>query len=215
MVTCCSHCGADLSFRPAGAVLGHWDPRCPDCGLAVDEEAGTLVPGQDEVEYPLAEWSPRDRIELRRAVSEAGVPWRWEPGPSLVVPEEDQETVEAVLDELEAEEAEEDPDAVAALDDEYDEESVEEEEAAQNAMGELFVVTDRLQHTPWSGELVAEVDRLLVTVEDTPPPFGVDAAAWEKIGALAAAVVDAADAGDDDAVAEAARSLRAFLRDYV
>ncbi len=207
MVTYCGHCGADLSYRPAGAVFGHWDPRCPDCGLAVDEEPGTLVPGGDEVEYSLAEWSPRDRIELRRAVAEAGVRWRWEPGPSLVVAEEDQETVEAVLDELEAEEE-------AAAGDEYGEDSAEADEAGQSAMGELFVVADRLQHTPWSGELVAEVDRLRRAVEEAPP-FGVDVAAWEKIAALAAAVVDAGEAGDEEGVGDAARELRAFLRDYV
>jgi hypothetical protein len=219
VVTCCGYCGSDLSYRPSGAVLGHWDSRCPDCGLASDEGAGTLLPGDDEVEYSLAEWAPPARIELRTAVAEAGVPWRWEPGPLLIVREEDQEVVEAILDDFEADAAT----AAASgdgegedYDEEYDEAVVEADEAAHQAMSDLFLLSDRLLHEPSSRDLVAQIDELGTTVAEAAPPFGVEPVAWERIADLASAVVEGGAVEDDDeAVAAAARALRDYLRPYV
>lgn len=209
MITCCSHCGADLSGRPDGAALGHWEAGCPDCGLVADDKVPVLAPGGEELAYGLAEWSPGDRILLRNALRERGVPWRWEPGPSLVVDERDQEWVEAVFDDLE--EADH-----AGAGDVVDEDDVPgDDEASPDVLGDLFVVADRLIHAPSNGSLVAELGRLAAVVDEARSPFGIERATWKELGRLTRIVVDAGESADEEAVENGARTLREFLREYV
>ncbi|MCA1691414.1 MAG: hypothetical protein ABR540_13335 [Acidimicrobiales bacterium] len=210
MVTCCSHCGADLSGRPDGAALGHWDAGCPDCGLVADDKVPVLAPGGEEVVYSLAEWSPGDRILLRNALRERGVPWRWEPGPALVVDDRDQEWVEAVFDDLE--EAEQ---AGDVAEDGDDDDAPAEGEASPDVLGDLFVVADRLIHAPTNGSLVTELGHLAEVVEGSGAPFGIERTTWKELGRLTRIVVDAGESADEEAVENGARTLREFLREYV
>ena len=219
MVTFCSHCGADLSNQPVGAVFGRWEARCPDCGLVADDEMPLLAPGGDEVEYALDQWVPADRILIRNVLADRGVPWRWEAGPVLVVDERDQLIIELILDDLEAEE-----EGVGGPGDDDEEDGDEERaaedgealpEAPQETMSDLFDVADRLMRDPLNAELVAELDELVAVVEESSTPFGVDKAVWKAIAERGDAVIDAADAVDEDAIGETARSLRDFLRPYV
>ena len=212
MVTCCTHCGADLSYRPPGGVLGVWPENCPDCGLVQADDVPTLAPGDDEIEYSVAEWEPRDRILLRNALTERGVLWRWEPGPVLVVDDRDESAVEAVLDDLEQFEAEGE---LVDAEGEDDEAGVEDDVRAHEAMGDLFVAANRLARMPDSGPLVSEVERLASFVGRARAPYGVDVRLWDDVRRLSLAVADAGGSGDEEAVQESARRLRDLLRDYV
>jgi hypothetical protein len=89
------------------------------------------------------------------------------------------------------------------------------DELAHATMADLFVVADRLGRTPTRGELHEEVCRLGPAAAELAPPFGMAAATWDRIGALSAEVVTAVTVADYDRVAQTARALRAFLRDYV
>jgi hypothetical protein len=220
MVTFCSHCGADLSNQPVGAVFGRWEARCPDCGLVADDEMPLLAPGGDEVEYALDQWVPADRILIRNVLADRGVPWRWEAGPVLVVDERDQLIIELILDDLDAEEEGVDGTGDEDEDGDGDEEPAAEDvvvlpEAPQETMGDLFDVADRLMRDPLNAELVADLDELVAVVEESSAPFGVDKAVWRSIAERGGAVIDAADAVDEDAIGETARALREFLRQYV
>ena len=212
MVTCCSQCGADLSYRPSAAALGVWTEQCPDCGLSQTDDVPLLAPGEEEIEYSVAEWEPRDRILLRNALTERGVLWRWEPGPVLVVDERDQSAVESVLDDLEAEDAGELSDLVATG---FGEDGDEDDVRAHEAMGDLFVAANRLARTPDNGPLVVEVERLAGFVAGTRAPYGVDVRLWHDVGRLSRALAQAGESADAEAVQEAAESLRDLLRDYV
>ncbi len=212
MVECCSHCGADLSYRPSGGALGVWTEQCPDCGLSQTDDVPTLAPGDDEIEYSLAEWEPRDRIFLRNALVERGVLCRWEPGPVLVVDERDQSVVESVLDDLEQAEGGVLPTGEGAPEDEA---GVEDDVRAHEAMGDLFVAANRLARTPDSGPLVAEVDRLANFVGRTRAPYGVDPKLWDDVRRLSRGVAEAGQSADPDAVLDSAQNLRDLLRDYV
>ena len=219
MVTCCTHCGADLSYRPPGGVLGVWPENCPDCGLVQTDDVPTLAPGDEEIEYAVVDWTPGDRILLRNALSERGVLWRWEPGPVLVVDERDQSAVESVLDDLEQEEetgelAEDSEGNVEEYGGE-DGDAVEDDVRAHEAMGDLFVAANRLARTPDNGPLVAEIDRLAAFVGSTRAPYGVDVRLWDDVRRLSLAVSEAGDSADEDAVQEAAQRLRDLLRDFV
>ena len=198
----CRHCGAVVE---AGV-----NAACRDCRLSPDLGALPTLPptddgaGADEIDFDLADWPAEERVALSVTLHEREVPWRWEPGPLLVVREFD----EAVVEELLGEEGE----GETAWEDIEGEEADEE---AQSAMGDLFDAGDRLMHNPANIELVAEVDRLATVVDQSPPPFGIDAGTWEEIARLAVAVAVAGDEQDEDGVAVAARSLRDYLREYV
>ncbi len=200
----CSHCGAELT---PGA-----DTACHDCGLAPD--AGRppgLAPadgGDGEVGFEMATWGAADRAAVGSALDDEGVPWRWDPGALLVVRESDEQLAESILEEL-AGEDDADGWAEAGTTEDVDAEQV------HAAMGDVFLVVDRLQHTPWNGELVIELARLAAIVEDSDPPFGVARAMWREVGVRAGAVVEAAGEGDEAAVGDGARALRELLREYV
>lgn len=95
------------------------------------------------------------------------------------------------------------------------EDAVAADESAQRAMGDLLLAADRLAHDPGRGDLLDEVDRLWAAVAGTPAPFGVDAATWQRIAQLSAAVLAGSAAADDDEVQRAAGELRTFLRPLV
>ena len=205
----CQQCGADLIRQhgrlPDSPRLG----QCLECGLAPDE-GGTWLPAlapDEEVRYLLDTWSAGERVAL--ALTLYDVPFRWEPGPVLVVREEGQEVVDAYLAELEAGGGP--PDPFAGMED--DDEGGGEDVAA--AMGEAFLTADRLVHAPWDGPLQASTAELAGVIGTSPPPYGIERAVWDDIAQLASAVVTAGAAGDEEAVGEAARQLRHRLRDYV
>jgi hypothetical protein len=206
-VDVCRHCGAVVE---AGV-----NAACRDCRLSPDLGATPTLPpppdgdgaaedGAGEIDFDLADWPADERVLLAVTLNEREVPWRWEPGPLLVVREFDEAVVEELLDEEdEGETAWEDI------------EGEETDEEAQAAMGDLFDAGDRLLHNPTNVELVAEVDRLATLVDTSPPPFGIEAGTWEEIARLATAVAVAGDEQDEEGVAAAARTLRDYLREYV
>jgi hypothetical protein len=199
LVIVCSHCGSEYT---AGV-----NAACRDCRLAPSASAAPSLPtseeGPDELLFDLDSWPAEDRVALGVALNERGVPWRWEPGPVLVVREFDEAIVEEMLDAAEGGDEWEDLDGEDA------------DEAAQEAMSDLFLAADRLVRSPGSGPLVEEVARLEEVVADSAPPFGVDPSVWDEMGDLAAGLVAAGDEADEEAVEQAAAALREFLRPYV
>ena len=191
-----------------------WTEQCPDCGLSETDDVSTLAPSDDEIEYSVAEWEPRDRIFLRNALTERGVLWRWEPGPVLVVDERDESAVESVLDDLE--QAEESGELAERSDeDDEGEGGVEGDVRAHEAMGDLFVAANRLARMPDNGPLVAEIERLAGFVGSAPAPYGVEVKLWEDVRRMSLAVAEAGESDDPEAVQESAQRLRDLLRDYV
>lgn len=197
-------------------VLGTWfeaPVTCEACALTLAEPPLLLAPGpeDEEVEYSLADWEVPERVAAVSALADVDIPYRWEPGLVLVVPAVAEEEVDLLLEEL----------GGAVDDDEDDSDGGDDEEAdggesAQNAMSDLFVVADRLQHDPTDPELGTSVTELAELVGESAPPYGIERPVWRRIQALAAAVATALDDGaDDEAVAADARSLRDFLRDLV
>lgn len=203
-MTLCPHCGADFT---AGV-----NAACRDCRLAPDPASEPTLPpseeGEDELAFEMGTWAPAERVAVAVALDDEGIPWRWEAGPLLVVRELDEAVVEALLDDF----SDEDEGLEAGW---GDGESAETDEAAQTAMGDMFLVADRLLHSPWNGELVAEMTRLVGVVEESPPPFGIDRNMWQELGTRARSVTTAAEEADEVAIEDGARALRDFLREYV
>ncbi|MDP8938441.1 MAG: hypothetical protein M3O23_12065 [Actinomycetota bacterium] len=201
MNACCPYCGAEYLLSEA---------RCWDCKLSlVEPPAPTLGLDDptDEAGYELDDWPASARSKLTASLSDRGIAARWEPGLILVVREADGDAVDDLLDELDDEEF---------PDDDGDGDEDDGSEAAHEAMGDLFVVADRLMHEPWDEGIGAELAEVSDRVAASPPPFGIDPVAWAQIQELAGIVVADLDAGaTDDVVVTDARTLRDVLRRYV
>jgi hypothetical protein len=231
-VACCPWCGAEYSVA---------DTRCWDCKLSlVDPPPPTLVDGADadDVGFELEEWSAGERGRLSAGLRERGIAFRWETGLTLFVGPADEELVDGLLDDMEAEDGPaggrggrqgsvgddgdfDDDDEDDDDEDEDDEDDDEDDEGdggerAQAAMGDLFVAADRLMQRPDDGRVAEALVTAATVVRESRPPYGFEPVGWLQIRELAAAVVEALESdGDDVAVAREARTLRAALRPYI
>ena len=199
----CSHCGAP--FTPGA------NAACRECRLAPNDPAEPTLPdddeGPDEVGFDLSDWPAEDRVSVGVTLDGDAVPFRWDPGPMLVVREFDETVVEDLLDSMAGDEE-------GGWED-VGEEGGEEEDDAETVMGDLFDVADRLIHAPWNREFAEEVRGLIEVIEASEPPFGIVPEMWDQIANLAGAVIAGADEQDDVAVEDAATALRSYLREYV
>jgi hypothetical protein len=208
MIIYCPRCGAPFLEQ----FKGEWfesSIRCPDCALTVSEPPLMLARGSDEeeVDYDLAEWHVGERSAATTALLEAEIPYRWEPGLVLVVPAVAEEEVDVVLDEL---------DEVEELDTDEDETGIDGGAVAQEAMGDLFVAADRLQHDPLDDRMAADLLMAAGTVSASGPPYGIERPVWRRIQELASTLAtDLEEPADEETVAADARALREYLRDLV
>lgn len=187
----CPGCGAE--YGPDVAV-------CPECGMLLDTE-NALV-------YEMDGWEQGERDAIDALLVEGGIAHRWE-GDDLLVPEECEDRVDALMDRVEF------PDALEAV--EGEEEDDVDDEAVYAVMSDLFVAADRL-----AGERIVDVEMAgeLVTAtaaaSNSPPPYGVEPASWKQVQQLAEGIVAALEAeADDEMVTREAASLRDLLRRFV
>lgn len=206
MITYCPRCGTRFPEELRGELLES-TRRCADCAVLVTDPPLMLAKGnnEDEVDYDLGEWMVAERSAATAALSEVDIPYRWEQDLVLVVPAVAEDEVDLLLDELEeVEELEE------------DEGVVDGGAMAQEAMGDLFVAADRLQHDPLDDKMAADLLMAAGTVSVSGPPYGIERPVWRRIQELAATLAtDLEEVADEETVAADARALREYLRDLV
>ncbi len=187
------------------------------------------MPSDAEVAYELDEWPVDDRDQLRRTLSEGGIPHRWEDDTTLVVSGTDEAMVESMLDDIEY------PDAAPNLDDDIDSASPDsgdaldggppvDEEERENAetdsfeqMSELFVAADRLRSNPLDPDGIATISRISEIADPDAVPYGIAPAVWHQALAHTDAIADAlaAEPPSEEVVGDEAMSLRELLRPFV
>jgi hypothetical protein len=213
----CPRCGAVF---PPDVSMGFVQGRvpCGDCGLAFDDPPDMLAPSggdDDQIAYDLVEWPAEDRVIATDDLVELDISYRWEDGLVLVVPAAVEEQVDAVLDEID-ENALSDDDELIDIDVGDGDDRGEE---AADAMGDLFVAADALQHARYDEEKVVEFIEAAAAVASSLTPYGVEPQVWARIQNEASAIVAALEKGgegdEDESVGDAARSLRELLRHYV
>ena len=191
--------------------------RCWDCQLAMDSPHPSPMAEEnleEEVAYDLRDWPASARVELALTLGERRIPFRWEPGPDLIVAEDVEDAVEKLLDAAEA--AADSDDAGDELADEDWDDTGDESEATQASMGDLFVAADRLMHEPWDEDVADDLREATGAIEASKAPFGIGVDTWAKVRALAVVVRDDLDGGvDDDVLTQDARTLREALRPWV
>lgn len=212
--TWCPECGAE--YRE-GVHL------CADCGVRTTAEPPPDE-GSDVIVYELDDWSAEQRgaLELRLKAAQIEHQWElpdgdeveagyepgqpWDVATDLVVGEQEEERVDALLDEIEH------PDALEAVDGD----DGQDDEALYEVMSHLYVAADRLKDDPDDLVLAGEFFDAADAAKDSAIPFGIEEGVWRRVQELASEVTIAIEQEEDDAVvAEAAQRLRDVLFSYV
>ena len=175
---------------------------------APDIDSVLLDEDAEQVIYDLEDWDAERRTELDGRLEAEGIPHAFDETGDLVVLADHEERVDTIVDEIEF------PDQLAA-DDSAPAGGLD----AVEALGNLFVATDRLVHDPGDTEgTLAAVDSARAMAA-MPTPFGFAPPVWseliEQAGELQALLETEAEVVDDEAVHETATRLRAVLRPYV
>lgn len=213
MILYCPRCGTELGVAFKGEWFSTRD-QCSDCGVALSEAPRTLAPSDDELEYALAEWPTDERTAVTAGLVQADIPYRWLADHVLVLPAAAEYDVGRLFRDLSS-------DAATSPDDASDEElddyaGAEGGEEVQEAMANLFVAADRLQHTPSDVDLTDELLLSADVVTTSPPPYGIEPHVWRSIQELAATVSTDARAGAaHETLSSGAAALRDRLRAYV
>jgi hypothetical protein len=177
-------------------------------GQVQQESATAAEPSDaaDEIGYDLTGWDAVNRSVLFAAMEAEGIAYRLD-GDELVVAEADEAQVDQFVDDIIGPDPEdEEGDAGGAR-----------PEARSEVMGELFVAADRLVHDPDDRDARTTVTDGAEVASSSSPPYGVEKAWWQGIGARTAALVALFDAPNDqgDTIIEQATELRDTLRPYV
>ena len=187
-------------------------------GIASDGDAESplreAIPLEEDAastEYDLAEWESGERELVTSHLVARGLPFRWEED-VLLVGTENEELVDAILDEVENDEGVELPD-----DDDGDDEE-DSDRLPFETLTTFFLAGDRLQKNPLDADGLEQLLLAIDVADPDRPPYGVDKRLWvrtcELADDLAAALVDGdePDAVETQAVAA---ELHDLLRPYV
>jgi hypothetical protein len=213
----------DERFSEAG-VAHVWD----DTSLVIreeDEEAADRIIDEadndavldsdaEQVVYELDDWDDLRREELVAALEAATIEHAFDGDGNLVVFEHDEVRVDALVDAIEF------PDQLPVPDDELEVEAedrlAEEGLDPQDVLSDLFVAADKLMHDATDHEgVLALVDGARLA-EGLPLPYGFAPPTWKDIVTQATELREALEGdADDDAIIDAATTLRTTLRQYV
>jgi hypothetical protein len=174
-------------------------------------EAIPLAEDAASTEYDLAEWESDERALVTSHLVARSLPFRWEED-VLLVGTENEELVDAILDEVENDEGVELPD---------DDDDTDDEDADRlpfETLTTFFLAGDRLQKNPLDADGLEQLLAAIDVADPDRPPYGVEKRLWvrtcELADDLAAALVDGdePDAVETQAVAG---ELHDLLRPYV
>ncbi len=213
----CARCGAQ--FAPdVNMEFSATQVLCVECGLSLEDPPEILPPSEsddDQIAYELSEWPAEDRTIATADLVEMGIPYRWEDNLVLVVPAAAEAQVDALLDEIDENAVADEADALDVA--EFPEDDGEDGgEAAAKAMSDLFIAADGLQHGTYDEQRVVDFVEAAAAVAECLPPYGIEPHVWTRVQTEAAAITTALEKGDDeDGTMEAAKALRALLRQYV
>jgi hypothetical protein len=175
-----------------------------------------LESDSEQVSYDVGDWDDDRRARLTQTLASAAIEHAWDEHGELIVLEQDEERVDAIVDAIEF------PDELAV--DDNLEIAAEETLAAtdgldpQDVLSELFVSADRLMHDPLDHEGVLSLVDASRMAESLPLPYGFAPAVWNDLVAQARALRASLEGGgdvDDDRIIDQATNLRTALRNFV
>ncbi len=167
-----------------------------------------LADGEPSTEYDLSEWSAAELDTVSIALTDAGIPFRWEEQ-LLLVSTADEEVAETLLDDIESGEY---VDVGAAH------VPTSADEISAEVLTTFFLAAERLQRDPLDADGIDHLRRATDVADPDVAPFGVTPKLWQRTCELAEEIVDALVDGeepDHDAAMESAAKLHELLRPHV
>ncbi len=153
-------------------------------------------------EWELDEWSRETRAELTAMLIESGIAHRWDD--TVLIAESAREVdVEEILDEIEN------------LEDEIEEQDGDADQADTKVLSQLAGLAQKIARNPSEAGVVANLERLLESIDALSAPGDMSDSVWRQIKDLASQVEDALVGGDraDEVLAmDLAGRLAAILR---
>src|SRR5688500_10810219 len=191
---------------------------CIECGLSLEDPPEVLPPSEvddDQIAYELVEWPAEDRTIATADLVEMGIPYRWEDNLVLVVPATAEAQVDAILDEIDENAMDDEAGVLDVV--EFPPDGEDGGEEAAQAMSDLFIAADGLQHGTYDEQRVVEFMEAAAAVAECLAPYGIEPHVWTRVQNEAGAITTALEKGDDEdeGTADAAKALRALLRQYV
>lgn len=181
-------------------IAGDTDGASPREPISLADDAAST-------EYDLAEWEQSERDLVTSHLVARGLPFRWEDD-VLLVGTDDEELIDAILDDVEKDEGVELP----------DDEGDDADRLPFETLTTFFLAGDRLQRNPLDADGLEQLLSATELADPARPPYGVDKRLWQRTcelaDDLAAALVD----GDEPDVVETqavAADLHDLLRPYV
>lgn len=167
-----------------------------------------LADGVPSTEFDLEAWSPVEIDTVSVALTTARIAFRWEDH-LLLVATDDEDVVDALLDDIESGEYVDVEGARAPTSD---------EELHAEALTDFFLAAERLQRDPLDADGIEHLRRATENADPELAPFGVTPTLWQRTCDLAEQVVDALvldDGPDHEAAMDAAARLHELLRPHV
>jgi hypothetical protein len=174
----------------------------------LDTAYGELPDGAETTEYDLADWGPAERRAVARELRDAEVPFRWDAG-TLLVPTDHEESVDALLDEVEA--------GDIVLDADTDDDGAV-ERLPFETLTTFFLAGERLARNSLDPDGLDDLLEAVDVADPQNPPYGVERGLWMRTCELAEELADALTEGDEpdhEEATEVAQELRDLLRPYV
>jgi hypothetical protein len=207
--------GIAHAWADASLVVRAEDEQEADRIIDAADRDAFLESDAEQVSYDVGDWDNERRAQLTEALTLAGIEHAWDEHGEIVIFEQDEVRVDAIVDAIEFpnENAVDDDAELAAEDALADEEGLD----PQDVLSELFVSADRLMHDPLDHEGVLSLVDAARMAETLPLPYGFAPAVWNDLVAQASALRSSLEGGDadDDKIIDQATSLRSALRNYV
>jgi hypothetical protein len=174
----------------------------------------TLDPELEQVVYEMAGWTAEQQTLLSERLGAQGIPHEFDATGDLVAHAEDEDRIEALLDDIEKSPLVASSDADADDDGEHDEEPIDLDGLDVNeVLSALFSASDRLRKNARDSTGVLKFLDNAPTIPRMGMPFGFERPAWnglvEQVGEIES-LLDDNDSNDSE-IEERAKRLRDAL----
>jgi hypothetical protein len=190
------------------AIIAQIEERLGIVDEPVSDSPTPVVLADDvaTTEYDLADWSATEHDTVSHALTEAGIPFRWD-GAVLLVATDDEPVVDELLDDVESGEY---ADVLVA--------AAPSEEASSEVLTLCFLAAERLRKEPLDADGIEHLLKALDIADPEVPPFGVAPKLWTDAYTAADELADAIagdETPDEEAAMAAAERLHELLRPHV
>jgi len=165
-----------------------------------------LTDDMELTEFDLDEWEQLERTLVTDSLVAANIPHRWD-GNVLLVPTDDEASVDAVLDEVES------GDVIPVINDGGDEIPFE-------SLNSFFLAGERLRKHPHDADGLERLLEALKIADPNRPPRGVELGVWRRSCELAETLADhlveeTDSEASEDEITAAAADLHDLLRPLI